>query len=364
MQNRTAISRVRAGCVSIYASWARARLRGLEPPGPTRRPSPTAEPSRSPLTSHAGDCFVSAARESNSRHRFGRPGPNRSDSSAKRAPIGNRTRAPTYQSRVRRPLDARRCNPIRRQGDPAGFGLHRHRDMGRGGWTNRTPYACAIPRGSRGPRCQPSSGTLPVRGSPVNRTRLLGFGDQADPKIATHSWTARESNPPRVACKASLHPSAQPWRRRLVVGSRAALACGLRQGGRSRTCLVSVPGRVDNRYPTPCACLSIFVISWGDRPVTIRHLRVHSAPCRATTPRPPRSRDADSNRIHAGPRVLRTGMAKRDQQVSVPLPDDLRADVWRQAEQQDRSQAWVIRRLVAEAAAQGEAGERALALER
>ena len=69
--------------------------------------------------------------------------------------------------------------------------------------------------------------------------------------------------------------------------------------------------------------------------------------------------------VHADPRVLRTGMAKRDQQVSVPLPDDLRAYVRRQAEQQDRSQAWVIRKLVAEAArAQGEAGERALALER
>jgi hypothetical protein len=26
-------------------------------------------------------------------------------------------------------------------------------------------------------------------------------------------WTARESNPPRVACKASLRPSARPWRR-------------------------------------------------------------------------------------------------------------------------------------------------------
>ena len=48
-------------------------------------------------------------------------------------------------------------------------------------------------------------------------------------------------------------------------------------------------------------------------------------------------------------------MSKRDQQVSVPLPDDLRAYVRRQAEQQDRSVASVIRRLVAEAAhAEGE----------
>ena len=43
------------------------------------------------------------------------------------------------------------------------------------------------------------------------------------------------------------------------------------------------------------------------------------------------------------------------EQVSVPLPDDLRAYVRRQAEREDRSVASVIRRLVAEAAhAEGE----------
>ncbi len=59
--------------------------------------------------------------------------------------------------------------------------------------------------------CPPLSGAL--RGRPRNRTPLQGFGVLADPESLPSSWTARESNPPRVACKASLHPSAQPWRR-------------------------------------------------------------------------------------------------------------------------------------------------------
>jgi hypothetical protein len=46
-------------------------------------------------------------------------------------------------------------------------------------------------------------------------------------------------------------------------------------------------------------------------------------------------------------------------QVSVPLPDDLRAYVRRQAEREDRSVASVIRRLVAQAAAAAEAPGRA-----
>jgi hypothetical protein len=54
--------------------------------------------------------------------------------------------------------------------------------------------------------------------------------------------------------------------------------------------------------------------------------------------------------------VLRHGgSVRKAEQVSVPLPDDLRAYVRRQAEREDRSVASVIRRLVAEAAhAEGE----------
>lgn len=48
-------------------------------------------------------------------------------------------------------------------------------------------------------------------------------------------------------------------------------------------------------------------------------------------------------------------MSKREQQVSVPLPDSLREYVQRRAAVEDRSVASVIRRLVAEAAhAEGE----------
>jgi hypothetical protein len=43
-------------------------------------------------------------------------------------------------------------------------------------------------------------------------------------------------------------------------------------------------------------------------------------------------------------------MAKRDHQVSVPLPADLREFVERAAEQEDRTIAGQIRHLVAEAA--------------
>jgi hypothetical protein len=51
---------------------------------------------------------------------------------------------------------------------------------------------------------------------------------------------------------------------------------------------------------------------------------------------------------------------KNREQVSVPLPAELRDYVERQAEAEDRSLASVIRRLVAEAAgAQTAAGERA-----
>ena len=53
------------------------------------------------------------------------------------------------------------------------------------------------------------------------------------------------------------------------------------------------------------------------------------------------------------------------EQVSVPLPADLRAFVERAAAREDRSVAGQIRHLVAEAArAQADSGERALALER
>jgi hypothetical protein len=53
-------------------------------------------------------------------------------------------------------------------------------------------------------------------------------------------------------------------------------------------------------------------------------------------------------------------MASNREQVTVPLPPELRAFVAREAEREDRSQASVIRRLVAEAAraASVQAGER------
>jgi hypothetical protein len=47
--------------------------------------------------------------------------------------------------------------------------------------------------------------------------------------------------------------------------------------------------------------------------------------------------------------------------VSVPLPADLRAYVARVAEQEDRSQASVIRKLVAEAARKAKQPQRAAA---
>lgn len=53
------------------------------------------------------------------------------------------------------------------------------------------------------------------------------------------------------------------------------------------------------------------------------------------------------------------GRAMKTEQVSVPLPAELREFVERQAEREDRSVASVIRRLVA-AAAQADSGERAV----
>ena len=47
------------------------------------------------------------------------------------------------------------------------------------------------------------------------------------------------------------------------------------------------------------------------------------------------------------------------EQVSVPLPPDLRAYVARVAEQEDRSQASVIRKLIAAAARKAEQPQRA-----
>ena len=50
-------------------------------------------------------------------------------------------------------------------------------------------------------------------------------------------------------------------------------------------------------------------------------------------------------------------MAGHLEQVSVPLPPELRAFVAREAQWEDRSQASVIRRLVAEAARAAQSGE-------
>jgi hypothetical protein len=51
-------------------------------------------------------------------------------------------------------------------------------------------------------------------------------------------------------------------------------------------------------------------------------------------------------------------MSNREQ-VSVPLPPELRAFVAREAEREERSQASVIRRLIAEAARRSQAQEAA-----
>jgi hypothetical protein len=53
--------------------------------------------------------------------------------------------------------------------------------------------------------------------------------------------------------------------------------------------------------------------------------------------------------LHDGPRDWKTSMSNNLEQVSVPLPAELREFVARVAEAEDRSQASVIRRLVADA---------------
>lgn len=62
----------------------------------------------------------------------------------------------------------------------------------------------------------------------------------------------------------------------------ADLNFGGKDGAARRTCAgLSCLTRAVPRY------LGLRSFSWGDRPVPTRHLRVHSAPCRATTPRSP-----------------------------------------------------------------------------
>ena len=87
------------------------------------------------------------------------------------------------------------------------------------GWTNRTPYAFAIPQGF-GPCCQPFGGTLRsrvVEGSNLARR----IWNPTPSQKTTQSWRQRELNPPRVACKASLRPSGTPL---VLAVSRPALA--------------------------------------------------------------------------------------------------------------------------------------------
>lgn len=104
-------------------------------------------------------------------------------------------------------------------------------------------------------------------------------------------------NPTRVACKASLRPGGLPWHRLLVADSRAALDCGLRLGGRIRTCVVSVPGRVDNPYPTP-RCWVTARFRSGTCAFTARHAEpLHYGHHRF--------RDADSNRNDAASETAR-----------------------------------------------------------
>ena len=75
-----------------------------------------------------------------------------------------------------------------------------------------------VPSGSR----TPFSGLKARRHSPRrpmgrcdpagSRTRSCALRGRRRFRVVHRAvWTARESNPPRVACKASLHPSARPW---------------------------------------------------------------------------------------------------------------------------------------------------------
>lgn len=99
---------------------------------------------------------------------------------------------------------------------------------------------------------------------------LLAEGQPSD------RWTARGSNPPRVACKASLHPSAQPWRRT----SRGRLSPGAHVPASSERQDSNLHGLGSRPSSHP---LTHALSSLGSRRGSNPHLPVHSGMCRTTT---------------------------------------------------------------------------------
>lgn len=120
--------------------------------------------------------------------------------------------------------------------------------------------ACSLSAGRRGvePRCVDLESALLAEGQPSDR------------------WTARGSNPPRVACKASLHPSAQPWRRT----SRGRLSPGAHVPASSERQDSNLHGLGSRPSSHP---LTHALSSLGSRRGSNPHLPVHSGMCRTTT---------------------------------------------------------------------------------
>lgn len=105
--------------------------------------------------------------------------------------------------------------------------------------------------GRRGiePRCQLLESRLIPDHNPRPRHPALHLPTHDRASVL---WSAGVSSSARSVCRTNLRPGGRPWCRPLVVGLRAALACGLRQGGRSRTCVNQFPKLAGNHYPTPC----------------------------------------------------------------------------------------------------------------
>ena len=120
--------------------------------------------------------------------------------------------------------------------------------------------ACSLSAGRRGvePRCVDLESALLAEGQPSDR------------------WTARGSNPPRVACKASLHPSARPWRRT----SRGRLSPGVHVPASSERQDSNLHGLGSRPSSHP---LTHALSSLGSRRGSNPHLPVHSGMCRTTT---------------------------------------------------------------------------------
>ncbi len=115
-----------------------------------------------------------------------------------------------------------------------------------------------------------------------DRTPLRSFGGNVLPRSRPMSWSARELNPARSRCKRNLRPGGRPLVvsiSRTPLAPRAVVAAFVSAAG-LEPAISWFQARRD------AASLRADT-SLGDRPVSIRHRCVHSAPCRATTPRPP-----------------------------------------------------------------------------